>query len=178
MKQMQALQPKMQELKEKYKDDPTRMNTELMKLYKDYGVNPFAGCLPMLIQIPIFFGFYTMLGSAVELRNSHFLWVHDLSQPDTVFHIAGVPVNILPLLMAATMIVQMQLTPRSGDPTQQRILLFMPLIFVVFTYNFASALALYYTVQNILSIVQLYVTRNQEAPALTKAIVAKKSKRR
>ncbi len=178
MKKMQLLQPKMTELKEKYKDDPARMNQELMKLYKDYGVNPFAGCLPMLIQIPIFFGFYSMLGAAVELRNSHFLWVHDLSQPDTVFHIAGFPVNILPILMAATMVLQMQLTPKSGDPTQQRILLFMPLIFVVFTYNFASALALYYTVQNILSIIQLYVTRNQEAPALTKAVVAKKSKRR
>ena len=182
MKRMQALQPKMQELKDKYKDDPTKMNTELMKLYKDYGVNPFAGCLPMLIQIPIFFGFYSMLGSAVELRNSHFLWVNDLSQPDTVFHVAGFPINILPLLMAATMILQMQLTPKSGDPTQQRILMFMPLIFVVFTYNFASALALYYTVQNILSIIQLYVTRNQEPPVLTlkaaPAAATKKSKRR
>ena len=90
MKRMQLLQPKMTELREKYKDDPTRMNTELMKLYKDYGVNPLSGCLPMLVQIPIFFGFYTMLGTAVELRNSKFLWVQDLSQPDTVFHLAGI----------------------------------------------------------------------------------------
>jgi len=178
MKQMQALQPKMADLKEKYKDDPARMNQELMKLYKDYGVNPFAGCLPMLIQIPIFFGFYSMLGTAVELRSSHFLWVHDLARPDTVFYIGGFPVNILPLLMAGTMILQMQLTPKSGDPMQQKMLMLMPLIFVVFTYNFASALALYYTVQNILSIIQLYVTRNREALAPAKVIPPKKMKRR
>ena len=73
----------MTELREKYKDDPQRMNTEMMKLYKEYGINPFGGCLPMLVQIPIFFGFYNMLGKAVELRNSKFLWVDDLSQPDT-----------------------------------------------------------------------------------------------
>ena len=84
MKRMQALTPKMNDLKEKYKDDPARMNQELMKLYKDYQINPLAGCLPMVVQIPVFFGFFNMLGKAVELRNAHFLWVHDLSQPDTV----------------------------------------------------------------------------------------------
>ncbi len=173
MKKMQLVQPKMAELKEKYKDDPTRMNQEIMKMYKDYGINPFAGCLPMLIQIPIFFGFYSMLGTAVELRNSHFLWVADLSKPDTIFHIAGFPINILPLLMAGTMVWQMQLTPKAGDPMQQKIFMFMPLIFVVFTYNFASALALYYTVQNILSIVQLYVTRDAPAPELVKATASR-----
>jgi len=83
---MAKLSPVMNELKAKYKDDPQRMNQEMMKLYKEYKINPFTGCLPMLIQIPIFFGFYTMLGSAVELRNSTFLWVSDLSQPDTVAH--------------------------------------------------------------------------------------------
>ena len=172
MKRMQLLMPKQNELREKYKDDPARMNQEVMKLYKEYGVNPLSGCLPMLIQIPIFIGFYSMLGTAVELRNSSFLWVHDLSQPDTIFHLAGIPVNILPLAMAATMVWQMQLTPKAGDPAQQKMMMFMPLIFVVFTYNFASALALYYTVQNILSIIQLYVTRNQPMPSLEK--VAKK----
>ena len=83
MRKMSALAPKMQELKEKYKDDPTRMNQEVMKLYKEHGVNPVGGCLPMMIQIPIFFGFFSMLGQAAELRNASFLWVHDLSQPDT-----------------------------------------------------------------------------------------------
>ena len=86
MKRMSALQPKMAELREKYKDDPARINTETMKLYKEHGVNPLGGCLPMLIQMPIFFGFLYMLYTAAELRNAHFLWVHDLSQPDTVAH--------------------------------------------------------------------------------------------
>ena len=99
MRRMSALSPKMQELREKYKDDPTRMNQEVMKLYKDYGINPVSGCAPMLIQIPIFFGLFTMLRQTVELRNASFLWVHDLSQPDTVGHIPilGWPLNILPL---------------------------------------------------------------------------------
>ena len=87
---MSLLTPKMTELREKYKDDPQKMNEEVMKLYREYGVNPFSGCVPMLIQIPIFFGFYAMLGSAIELRNSSFLWVHDLSQPDTVFQALGI----------------------------------------------------------------------------------------
>ncbi len=168
MRKMQALQPKMTELREKFKDDPTKMNTELMKLYKDYGVNPFSGCLPMLVQIPIFFGFYRMLGVAPELRNSPFLWIHDLSQPDTVAHIAGFPVNVLPLVMAVTMLWQMRLTPKSGDAVQQRVFMFVPLIFVVFCYNYAAALALYWTVQNLFSVVQLYLTRNQQIPALTR----------
>ncbi len=168
MRKMSALSPKMTELREKYKDDPTRMNQELMKLYKDYGVNPFGGCLPMMVQIPVFFGFYSMLGTAVELRNSSFFWVNDLSQPDTVFHVGSIPVNILPLVMAATMLWQMKITPKTGDAVQQRIFLFMPLIFLVFCYNFASALALYWTVQNLFSIVQLYLTRDKPIPALTK----------
>lgn len=168
MRKMAALSPKMAELREKYKDDPTKMNTELMKLYKDYGVNPFGGCLPMLIQIPIFFGFYAMLGSAIELRNSSFLWVTDLSQPDTIGHIAGFPINILPLVMAGTMVWQMAITPKTGDAAQQRILMFMPIIFVVFAYNYASGLSLYWTTQNLFSIVQLYLTRNKPLPELEK----------
>ena len=91
MRKMSLLSPKMTELREKYKDDPQKMNEEVMKLYKEYGVNPFSGCVPLLIQIPIFFGFYAMLGSAIELRNSSFLWVQDLSQPDTVFKLWGFP---------------------------------------------------------------------------------------
>ncbi len=178
MKRMQALQPKMNELREKYKDDPTRMNQELMKLYKVYGINPFAGCLPMFIQIPIFFGFFNMLGSAVELRGAGFLWVRDLSQPDTIATIAGYHINLLPLLMAATMLWQMSITPKSGDPVQQRIFMFMPLIFVFFCYNFASALSLYYAVQNLFSIAQLYVTRSQPIPALQKVSTGLPPKKR
>jgi YidC/Oxa1 family membrane protein insertase len=178
MRQMQELQPRMTELKEKYKDDPTRMNTEVMKLYKEYNINPLAGCLPMFIQMPIFFGFYRMLGTAIELRGSRFLWVHDLSQPDTVFHLPGLgfPVNILPICMAVTMILQMMMQPKSGDQSQQKMLMFVPLIFVVFCYNFASALALYYTIQNVFSITQLYVTRKRTAPAPFKPPVKRKTR--
>lgn len=176
MRRMAALSPKMTELREKYKDDPTKMNQELMKLYKDYGVNPFSGCIPILIQIPIFFGFYSMLGTAIELRNSSFLWVKDLSQPDTVGHLLGFPINILPILMALTMVWQMHITPKTGDAVQQRIFMFMPLIFILFAYNFASALSLYWTTQNIISIIQLYATRNRPLPVLEKkALVQKKA---
>ncbi len=178
MKRMQLLGPKQTEIREKYKDDPTRMNTEVMKLYKDYGVNPMSGCLPMLIQMPIFFGFFGMLGKAVELRNSTFLWVHDLSLPDTIYHLPSVgwPVNVLPLVMAVTMLWQMSLSPKSGDPMQQRMLMFMPLIFIAFCYNYASALALYWTVQNLFSVAQLYLTRNQAAPTLQKVTPPPKRK--
>ena len=165
MRKMAKLSPIMNELREKYKDDPQRMNQETMKLYKEYGVNPFGGCLPMLVQIPIFFGFYGMLDKAIELRNSSFLWVHDLSQPDTVFHIGGIPINILPLVMAGTQLWQMSITPKTGDPAQQRMFLFMPLIFLFICYNYASGLALYWTVQNLFFVTQMYLTRNQaDAP--------------
>jgi YidC/Oxa1 family membrane protein insertase len=166
MKRMQDLQPKMTALREKYADDPQKLNLEMMGLYKKHGINPLAGCLPMLIQIPIFFGFYNMLGKAVELRNSSFLWVNDLSQADTVAMVAGFPINVLPLLMAGTMFYQMQLTPKTGDPMQQRIFTFMPLMFVMFCYNYASALALYWTVQNVFTIVQLLVTNRKNSRSL------------
>jgi YidC/Oxa1 family membrane protein insertase len=186
LRKMSLLTPKMTELREKYKDDPQKMNEEVMKLYREYGVNPFSGCVPMLIQIPIFFGFYAMLGSAIELRNSSFLWVQDLSQPDTVFRIWGVPVNVLPIVMAGSMIWQMAISPKSGDAMQQRIFYFMPVIFLVFCYNYASGLALYWTTQNLFSIVQLYLTRNKPLPTLEKksvvakreAAIVKKRKRR
>jgi YidC/Oxa1 family membrane protein insertase len=179
MRQMAVLAPKIQELRDKYKDDPTRMNQEVMKLYKQYGINPVGGCLPMLIQIPIFFGLFTMLRQAVELRNAHFLWIRDLSQPDTVAHlpVLGWPVNVLPLLMALTNVWMMRLTPKSGDPTQQRVMMFTPIIFVVFCYNFAAALALYYTTQNLLTILQLYINRRQPLPKLEKVAPAEKRKR-
>jgi YidC/Oxa1 family membrane protein insertase len=182
MRRMSALSPRMQELREKYKDDPTRMNQELMKLYKEHGVNPVGGCLPMFIQIPIFFGLFTMLRQAVELRGASFLWIHDLSQPDTVGHIPGLgwPINVLPLIMAVTSFWMTHLTPKSGDPTQQRMMMFTPLIFIVFCYNFAAALALYYTTQNLLTVLQLYVNKRQPMPEpvkVTTPAVAKKRRR-
>jgi YidC/Oxa1 family membrane protein insertase len=190
MQRMALLTPKMQELKEKYKDDPTRMNQELMKLYKQYGINPVGGCLPMMIQIPIFFGLFTMLGQAVELRNAKFLWVKDLSQPDTLFVIpgmgwvpilgiagVGLAVNILPILMGATQVWLMRMTPKTGDPTQRRLMMFMPLIFLFFCYNFAAALALYYTAQNLFSILQFWYNKRQPMPTLEKVAPTAKRKR-
>jgi YidC/Oxa1 family membrane protein insertase len=179
MRQMAALSPKMQELREKYKDDPTRMNQEVMKLYKEYGINPVGGCLPMLIQIPIFFGLFKMLGQAVELRNAKFLWVRDLSQPDTVAHLPvfGWPINIIPLCMAATQIWLMAMTPKTGDATQRRVMMFTPLIFLFICYNFAAALALYYTTQNLFSILQFYQNKRQPAPTLQKVAMAGRRKR-
>jgi len=177
MRKMSALSPKMTEMREKYKDDPQKLNEEMMKLYREYGVNPLSGCFPMLIQIPIFFGFYAMLGSAIELRNSSFLWVKDLSQPDTIGYIPGLhfPINLLPIVMAGSMVWQMVISPKSGDAMQQRMLYFMPIIFLAFSYNYASGLALYWTTQNIFSIVQLYLTRNKPLPTLEKkSVVAKR----
>jgi YidC/Oxa1 family membrane protein insertase len=180
MRKMSALAPRMQELKEKYKDDPTRMNQEVMKLYKEHGVNPVGGCLPMMIQIPIFFGLFSMLGQAAELRNASFLWVHDLSQPDTVAHVPGLgwPINILPLIMGATNLWLMRMTPKTGDSTQRRVMMFMPLIFLFFCYNFAAALALYYTTQNLFTILQLYQNQKQPLPVLEKVAPAGKKSRK
>ena len=168
MRKMSKLSPLINELRAKYKDDPQRMNTEMMKLYKDYGVNPAAGCLPMLVQIPIFFSFYAMLGTAIELRNSSFLWVKDLSQPDTIGHFMGLPINILPLVMVGAQIWQMRVTPKTGDPSTQRIMYFTPVIFLAFCYNYASALALYWTVSTLFTVVQTYLTRHQTEPHLAK----------
>ena len=180
MRRMSLLNPKIQELREKYKDDPTRMNQEVMKLYKDYGINPVGGCLPMMIQIPIFFGLFKMLGQAVELRNAQFLWVHDLSQPDTVASLPllgySIPINIIPLCMAASQIWLMAMTPKTGDATQRRVMMFTPLIFLFICYNFAAALALYYTTQNLFSIVQFYYNKRQPLPTLEKRVPAGKRK--
>jgi YidC/Oxa1 family membrane protein insertase len=177
MKRMSKLAPIMKELKEKHKDDPTKLNQETMQLYRDYKINPAGGCLPMFIQMPIFLGFYRMLFNAVELRHQSFLWVEDLSMPDTLFQIPflDIPFNLLPLLMAVTMIIQMKLTPSSGDPMQRRIFMFMPIFFLFICYNFASALALYWTTQNIFSIGQTWLMNKLPEPELKKVKSSKKA---
>ena len=113
-----------------------------------------------------------MLYPAAELRNASFLWVKDLSQPDTVAHLAGFPINVLPMLMIGTQFWQMSLTPKTGDSQQQKTMMFMPLLFGFFCYNFAAALALYYTMQGLLTILQLYITRRQTPPTLGAGDVA------
>jgi YidC/Oxa1 family membrane protein insertase len=166
MKRMSKLKPEMERLKQKYPDDPNKLNTEMMGLYRKYGVNPMGGCLPMFVQIPIFFGFYTMLQYAVELRQQGFLWVDDLSMPDTLTHAFGIPINILPVVMAITSFLQIRMTPQTGDATQQKIIMFMPFMFFFFCYNFASALALYWTTQNIFTIGQTWLMNRIPEPEL------------
>jgi YidC/Oxa1 family membrane protein insertase len=174
MKKMQALAPKMKELQERYKEDPQRLNKETMKMYQEYGVNPVGGCLPMLLQLPIFLGFYTMLQSAVELRNQGFLWIHDLSQPDTIaqFALAGfsLDINPLPIIMTATTIFLMRMSPQAMDNPQMKMMQWMPLFFIFLLYNFASALALYWTVSNLVSILQTYLNLRQPVPVLKKTV--------
>ncbi len=168
MKRMSLLQPEMAKLKEKYPNDPQKVQMETMKLYQKFGINPAGGCLPMLIQMPIFFAFYWVLQSSAELRGEPFcLWITDLSLPDTVGYLFGLPINVLPLIMAATMIIQMLLTPQTGDKTQRMLMMYMmPIIFFIFCYNFASALALYWTIQNLINIVQNYIIRKLPMPTL------------
>lgn len=169
MKKLQELQPKMAEVREKFKKDPQRMQREMMDLYKKYKVNPLGGCLPMLLQIPVFFALYKILLIAIELRGARFmLWIKDLSAPDTLLGhipswfplIGGFAVGPLPILMGATMIIQQKMTPTSMDPAQNRIMMFMPIIFTFLFLNFATGLVLYWLMNNIFSIAQqLYVNR-------------------
>lgn len=182
MKRMSLLQPHMKALKEKYPNDPQKVNAGMMKLYQEYGISPLGGCLPMLLQIPIFFSFFYVLQTAAEFRGASWCgWVTDLSQMDTVFSFTlmgwEIPVNILPILMAATMIIQMHMTPATGDPTQVKIMRWMPLLFFVFCYTYPSALALYWTTTNLISIIQTLIIKRLPAPELTKAAPRKGGKK-
>jgi len=159
MKDMQKLQPKVAKLREKYKDDKELMNKELMALYRTFKVNPMAGCLPMLLQLPVFIALYNVLGYAIELRHASFLptlpftnivWLADLSAKD--------PLLITPLVMGATMFIQQKMTPSAGDPTQAKMMMFLPFIFTFMFLNFASGLVIYWLVNNVLSIAQQHYT--------------------
>jgi len=180
-KRMQALAPKLKELQAKYKDTPEKLQTETFALYKEYGVNPFGGCLPALIQMPVFFSLYFMLQNAVELRGQSFFWVNDLTKPDSVwtapflffgFHPS---LHILPILVTALTMVMMRMTPQMGDPTQKMVAQIMPLFFLFIFYNFAAALSLYYVINNAVSIIQIYRNLRKPLPDL-KRIPKKKPK--
>ncbi|NPA28513.1 MAG: membrane protein insertase YidC, partial [Epsilonproteobacteria bacterium] len=157
MQKLRDLAPKMKELREKYKDDPMKMNQQMMELYKKHGANPMGGCLPMLIQIPIFFALYRVLLNADELQGAPWiLWITDLSRPD--------PYYILPILMGVTMYIQQKLTPNTmTDPMQQKIFNWLPAIMTLFFITFPSGLVLYWLVNNILSILQqIYINKAYE----------------
>jgi len=174
-KRMQILQPQIKALQEKYKDDPVKSQKKMMEFWKEHKINPMSGCLPTLIQMPVFFGFFFMIRSAIELRGAKFLWVGDLSSPDTLFIIPGLnfPVNLLPLIMGATMLWQAHLTPPSPgmDQAQAKMMRYMPLMFLVFLYNYSAGLTLYWTVQNLLSIVQTKLIRTMPEPQVSKPTV-------
>jgi YidC/Oxa1 family membrane protein insertase len=172
MSEMKRLQPLMKDIREKYKNDKKKMNEEVMGLYRTYKINPLGGCLPMIVQLPVFFALYRMLYEAIELRHApFFLWINDLSAPDRLFRFGfsvpfmeppyGIPV--LTLVMGATMLLQQKMSPPMGDATQAKMMMFMPLVFTVIFINFSSGLVLYWLINNILSIAQQYYTQKKFA---------------
>ena len=161
MKQMQKLQPQMERLKERYSDDKEKLNKEIMELYKRNGVNPLGGCLPMVLQFPVFIGLYNALSTPIELRHAPFMWIKDLSRPDwqsLPFNVGdwhlGIP--ILTILMGASMFLQQWMTPTAGDPNQRKMMMLMPLMFTFMFVSFPAGLTVYWLVNNLLTIGQQY----------------------
>ena len=156
MAKMQEIAPKINALKEKYKNDQQRLSQETMKMYKEEGANPLGGCLPMVLQMPIFFALYQIFSKTIELRQSPFaLWITDLSVPDVV-DVGGLPLRILPLLMALSMFVQQKMTMK--DPKQAALVYIMPLVLIFFFWSMSSGLVLYWTLFNVFSIAQQHFT--------------------
>jgi len=161
MKRMQQLSPRMKKLQAKYKNNKEKLNKEMMELYRKNRVNPLGGCLPMLLQIPVFFALYSSLSSAVELRHAPFMfWISDLSQPDGL--------GITPLLMGASMYFQQKLTPQTAmmDSTQAKVMQMLPFIFTIFTFTFPSGLTLYWVTSNVLSIAQQQIINRIKTPEM------------
>lgn len=168
MKKMQQLQPQIKELREKYKDNPQLLNTKTMELYQKEQVNPFGGCLPILLQIPVFFALYATLDNALELRQVSFWWSPDLATADTVwsyplgfsvFGISNLKLNPLVIVMTILMVVQQRMTPSAMDPAQQKMMALMPVFMLIFLYDLPSGLTLYWTVSQIFSLLQVYLQR-------------------
>jgi YidC/Oxa1 family membrane protein insertase len=161
MAKMKAVSPKMQSIRERHKGDPQAMNREMMALYKTEKINPLGGCLPIVVQIPVFIALYWVLLGSVEMRQAPFaLWVTDLSAPDRFFNelfnfsFFGYPIGLLPIMMGATMIIQTRLNPEPPDPVQAKIMKIMPVAFSIFFFVFPAGLVLYWLVNNVLSIAQ------------------------
>ena len=179
MKRMSTLQPQLNAIREKYKRDPTKMNQTTMEFMKEHRINPMAGCLPLVLTFPVFIGFFFMLRTAIELRGESFLWCCDLSRPDSIYVVPGLgfipllgipgiglPLNIMPVLYLATAWWQSTLTPVSPqmDPAQQKMLKYMPVFFGVLFYNYSAGLTLYWTTQNLMTILQTKITKSNEGP--------------
>ncbi|MBU1077191.1 MAG: membrane protein insertase YidC [Spirochaetes bacterium] len=160
MVKMQKIQPIITQVREQYKKDPQQMNKELMQVYKKYKVNPLGGCLPLIMQMPIFFAMWDMLQYSLELRTASFLWIKSLALPDTIGYLGSIQINILPIIMGVTML--MQQTQTGTDPKQKKMMYFLPMIFLIFFWQMPSGLVLYWTVQNILSIGQQFLIKKYQ----------------
>jgi YidC/Oxa1 family membrane protein insertase len=155
---MKQLQPLVKELQEKYKADPKRLNVEMLNLYKIHKVNPLGGCLPMILQLPIFWALFTTLRNAFELRGAGWLlWVKDLSAPDTLIMVSGIPLNILPLIMGIGMFFQQQMMSVSTDPAQKQLMYLMPVIFTFMFWGFPSGLVIYWLTNSIMTMIEQYI---------------------
>ncbi|MBR2720160.1 MAG: membrane protein insertase YidC [Lentisphaeria bacterium] len=172
MRKMQKVQPMFKELKEKYQNDPQLLNQKMTELYRKEGINPLAGCFPILLQIPIFFALYAMLDNAVALRHVSFLWCKNLAAADTIFSIPlgftlpilgidAIPVNPLVLIMTVLMVIQQKMTPMAADPAQKKMMAMMPVIMLLFLYDLPSGLTLYWTISNLFSIIQLWLQKRR-----------------
>jgi YidC/Oxa1 family membrane protein insertase len=177
-KKMQALQPQIQAINAKYKDLPMRdprkqeQQAEMMALYKKNGVNPVGGCVPMLIQLPFLYGFYTVLRVAIEMRGASWLWVHDLSQPETL------PIRVLPVLLVGTQFMQQKMTPSPGmDPAQQKMMLFMPLVLGYIFYYLSAGLVLYYMTGGLVGVAQQWLLNRGTPPATVVPSAPQKKKK-
>jgi YidC/Oxa1 family membrane protein insertase len=160
MQAMQHLQPQMKRLQDMYKNDRQKLNEEMMKLYREQKVNPVGGCLPMVVQIPVFIALYQVLYTSIELRHAAFFWwIRDLSAPD----------HPMAIVMGASMVIQQWMTPMTGDPRQAKMMLFMPVIFTFMFLNFPVGLVIYWLVNNLLTIAQQYVMLRQHQPAVTQS---------
>jgi YidC/Oxa1 family membrane protein insertase len=170
MRRFSEIAPAMKEVQGKFKDDKARQQQEMMALYQRKGINPLAamggGCLPMLIQFPFLIALYFALQGSIELRHAHFFWwIRDLSAPETLFQVAGIPIRLLPLMMGATMVLQQRLTPTAGvDPQQRQMMTWMSVLFIFLFYQFPSGLVLYWFVSNLLGIGQQFLVNRQVGP--------------
>ncbi len=174
MKKMATIQPKIKELREKYKDKPELLNQKTMEMYRTEKINPLGGCLPMLLQIPVFFALYAALNGAIQLRQVSFWWSPDLAGPDTVAHIFGLAINPLVIAMTALMVLQQHITPSAMDPMQKKMMYAMPIVMLFFFYDLPSGLTLYWTVSQIFSILQMQLQRKWDHKDETPAAVTAK----
>jgi len=176
MREMQKVQPEIERIREKYKNDAQAVNTAMMALYREHKINPAGGCLPMLVQMPLFIALYSVLFNAIELRQAPFVvWVHDLSAPDTLFHVGTLPLRLMPVLMALSGLLQQRMTPT--DPRQASSMYLMNVMMMVFFYNLPSGLVLYWTVMNLLTALQQWIALREDGghavPALASSVAAR-----